>query len=361
MRSTVFGTATSTMMSRTRTRSLPAGRLSATQALVFGLTLGLASVVIFAVLVNLLSAVLALSAILFYVVVYTMWLKRTTPQNIVIGGAAGAVPVLIGWAAATNTVGLPALWMFISFSGHRRTSGLSLVLKKDYARGCANAPRRQGEGETYSRSSSPVVLVLATLGLFATHPWAISTSRRPRGPRAAGFARRRGRPSGAHHVLDVEHLQRSCSRPWCSTKCCANQERRTRRLRCLRGRGGVLFPGLRWIPPRRMVRRFRRRMVLPQRGAARCSPGALPALSALLWFVGRRVVIASHARCAMAVVEPARHWRARAHCNRCAIGRRPVRILLTGGTLKHMPHKEISVLGRAPAPEKEASYAVRGV
>src|SRR5260370_1696207 len=90
------------IMSRTRTRSLPAGRLSATQALVFGLALGLASVVIFAVLVNLLSAVLALSAILFYVVVYTMWLKRTTPQNIVIGRAAGGVALLVRLATVTH-------------------------------------------------------------------------------------------------------------------------------------------------------------------------------------------------------------------------------------------------------------------
>jgi protoheme IX farnesyltransferase len=161
------------MMSRTRTRSLPAGRLSATQALVFGLALGPASVVIFAVLVNLLSAVLALSAILFYVVVYTMWLKRTTPQNIVIGGAAGAAPVLIGWAAATNTVGLPALWMFaiIFLWTPPHFWAVSLVLKKDYARaGVPMLPVVKGEGETYKQIIVyTVVLVLATLGLFATH------------------------------------------------------------------------------------------------------------------------------------------------------------------------------------------------
>jgi heme o synthase len=161
------------VMSRTRTRALPAGRLSAQHALVFGLALGLASVVIFAVLVNLLSAVLALSAILFYVVVYTMWLKRTTPQNIVIGGAAGAVPVLIGWAAATNTVGFPALWMFaiIFLWTPPHFWAVSLVLKKDYARaGVPMLPVVKGEGETYKQIIVyTVALVLATLGLFATH------------------------------------------------------------------------------------------------------------------------------------------------------------------------------------------------
>ncbi|MGZ3599896.1 MAG: heme o synthase, partial [Ktedonobacterales bacterium] len=101
------------MMSRTRGRALPAGKVPETHALIFGLTLGVASFGILAIFVNLLSALLALSAIVFYVVIYTMWLKRTTPQNIVIGGAAGAVPVLVGWAAVTNSIGLAAIWMFL--------------------------------------------------------------------------------------------------------------------------------------------------------------------------------------------------------------------------------------------------------
>ncbi|MGE5333882.1 MAG: UbiA family prenyltransferase, partial [Nitrososphaerota archaeon] len=85
------------VMSRTRTRALPSQKVGEKQALVFGLSLGVASFGVLSVVVNLLAALLALAAIGFYVGIYTMWLKRTTPQNIVIGGAAGAVPVLVGW------------------------------------------------------------------------------------------------------------------------------------------------------------------------------------------------------------------------------------------------------------------------
>src|SRR5262249_14965943 len=85
------------VMSRTRGRAIPARRVPEAHALAFGLALAVASFGILYSFVNPLSALLALSAIVFYVVVYTMWLKRTTPQNIVIGGAAGAVPVLVGW------------------------------------------------------------------------------------------------------------------------------------------------------------------------------------------------------------------------------------------------------------------------
>src|SRR5262249_31680927 len=122
------------VMARTRTRTLPSGRLAEVQALTFGLALGTASFAVFSIFVNLLSALLALSAIVFYVVVYTMWLKRTTPQNIVIGGAAGAVPVLVGWAAVTNSVGLAAVWMFliIFLWTPPHFWALSLLLKQDY-------------------------------------------------------------------------------------------------------------------------------------------------------------------------------------------------------------------------------------
>ena len=94
------------LMSRTRSRPLPAGRVADTNALIFGLALGVGSTLIFLRFVNALSALLAVAAIAFYVGIYTMWLKRTTPQNIVIGGAAGAVPVLIGWSAVTERVRL---------------------------------------------------------------------------------------------------------------------------------------------------------------------------------------------------------------------------------------------------------------
>ena len=100
------------LMKRTQNRPLVTGLIQPRNALVFALAL---EVIAFAILwtgANLLSAILAMSATAFYVFVYSMWLKRTSKQNIVIGGAAGAVPTLVGWAAVTNTVGWPAIWLF---------------------------------------------------------------------------------------------------------------------------------------------------------------------------------------------------------------------------------------------------------
>lgn len=99
-------------MERTQNRPLVTGVVSPRAALVFALGLEAVAFVWLTLLVNLLSAVLALSACLFYVFVYTLWLKRNSPQNIVIGGAAGAVPVLIGWSAVTNEVSVTALLLF---------------------------------------------------------------------------------------------------------------------------------------------------------------------------------------------------------------------------------------------------------
>jgi protoheme IX farnesyltransferase len=101
------------MGERTRTRPVAAGRVPAPYALEFGLALSAFSFVLLASTVNVLTAVLALVGNLFYVLVYTRWLKRSTPQNIVIGGAAGAVPPLVGWAAATGNLTLPALALFL--------------------------------------------------------------------------------------------------------------------------------------------------------------------------------------------------------------------------------------------------------
>jgi protoheme IX farnesyltransferase len=158
------------VMTRTRGRSLPAERLSDSQALIFGLGLGFASFIIFFRFVNPLSAALSTSAIVFYVVVYTMWLKRTTPQNIVIGGAAGAVPVLVGWAAVTNSISLTCIWMFliVFLWTPPHFWSLSLLLKKDYAR--ANIPMLPvvaGERETYRQIVLyTLLLVAASLMLF---------------------------------------------------------------------------------------------------------------------------------------------------------------------------------------------------
>ncbi len=101
------------LMKRTQTRPLVTGLIAPKSALVFALIL---EVIAFAILwagANLLSACLALSATAFYVFIYSLWLKRTSKQNIVIGGAAGAVPTLVGWAAVSNSVGWPAVWLFI--------------------------------------------------------------------------------------------------------------------------------------------------------------------------------------------------------------------------------------------------------
>lgn len=159
------------VMTRTQRRSLPAGRVQPTQALVFGLLLGAGSCVVFGLWVNLLSAVLALAAILFYVFIYTLWLKRSSTQNIVIGGAAGAMPVLIGWSAVTNSVTLQAIWLFaiVFYWTPPHFWALSLLIEKDYAR--ANVPMLpvvMGERETKKQILLYSCLLLAvTLILFA--------------------------------------------------------------------------------------------------------------------------------------------------------------------------------------------------
>jgi protoheme IX farnesyltransferase len=160
------------VMGRTRSRPLPAGRVPEAHALAFGLALGVASFAVLGLFVNLLAAALAVAAILFYVLVYTMWLKRTTTQNIVIGGAAGAVPVLVGWAAVTHALALPAVWMFlvIFLWTPPHFWALSLVLKKDYARaGVPMLPVVKGDAETRRQIVLYTVILLAgSLGLVAT-------------------------------------------------------------------------------------------------------------------------------------------------------------------------------------------------
>ena len=138
-------------MARTATRPVPAGRIAPGAALAFGLALGVASFVELSLLVNLLAACLALAGFLGYVLVYTMWLKRSTPQNIVIGGAAGAVPPLVGWAAVTGTVDPIAVYLFaiVFFWTPPHFWALSLLMKDEYARvGVPMLPVVRGERET---------------------------------------------------------------------------------------------------------------------------------------------------------------------------------------------------------------------
>jgi protoheme IX farnesyltransferase len=159
------------MMGRTQRRSLPSGRVEPRQALVFGIILGISSFIVLSLFVNLLSAVLAFSAILFYVFVYTLWLKRSTVQNIVIGGAAGAMPVLVGWAAITNNLSMPAIWLFaiIFFWTPPHFWALSLLIQKDYEKaGIPMLPVIKGEAETRRQILLYSLLLLAiTLVLFA--------------------------------------------------------------------------------------------------------------------------------------------------------------------------------------------------
>ncbi len=123
------------LMPRTGGRPVARGRVAPARALEFGLALSAFSFVLLASLVNVLTAVLALVGNLFYVLVYTRWLKRSTPQNIVIGGAAGAVPPLVGWAAATGNLTVPALFLFliVFFWTPPHFWALALLIKRDYA------------------------------------------------------------------------------------------------------------------------------------------------------------------------------------------------------------------------------------
>jgi len=123
------------IMARTRRRPLPRRVVAPRSALVFGMTLEAAAFAWLSLTVNLLAAALAVAAAAFYVFVYTMWLKRSSPQNIVIGGAAGAVPVLVGWAAVTGRVGAPAwvLFAIVFMWTPPHFWALSLRYEKDYA------------------------------------------------------------------------------------------------------------------------------------------------------------------------------------------------------------------------------------
>ncbi len=123
-------------MSRTRDRPVASGRVSPRNSFLFGVALNVVAFVVLGSLVNPLSAILTLSATLFYVLVYTLGLKRTTPQNIVIGGAAGAVPPMVGWAAVTGGIDLPAVYLFaiVFFWTPPHFWALALLIKDDYAR-----------------------------------------------------------------------------------------------------------------------------------------------------------------------------------------------------------------------------------
>jgi protoheme IX farnesyltransferase len=162
-------------MARTATRPVPSGRVSARAALVYGLVLAALSFLLLAATVNLLSAFLALAGFLGYVFVYTIWLKRRTPQNIVIGGAAGAVPPLVGWAAVQGGLDPAALYLFaiVFYWTPPHFWALSLLMKDEYARvGVPMMPVVHGDVETrrqillYTSLLAVLTLLPVVFGFF---------------------------------------------------------------------------------------------------------------------------------------------------------------------------------------------------
>jgi protoheme IX farnesyltransferase len=158
-------------MARTRKRPIASGRISPPHGLAFGIALGAIAVVQLTITVNALTAALSLAGLLAYVFLYTILLKPRTPQNIVLGGAAGAMPPLVGWAAATGGLELDSLWMFavVFFWTPPHFWALSLLIKDDYERtGVPMLPVVRGEAAT-RRQILVYSVLLAGLTLL---PWA---------------------------------------------------------------------------------------------------------------------------------------------------------------------------------------------
>jgi protoheme IX farnesyltransferase len=156
------------LMPRTANRPVPAGRVSPRAALIYGVVLAALSFVLLTATVNVLAASLALVGFLGYVFVYTVWLKRRTPQNIVIGGAAGAIPPLVGWAAVTGGLGGMPLYLFavVFFWTPPHFWALSLLMKKEYERvGVPMLPVVRGEQETRKQILLYAILLWAVTQL----------------------------------------------------------------------------------------------------------------------------------------------------------------------------------------------------
>ena len=161
------------LMARTRLRPIPAQRIAPPVALAFGISLGAIAFALFWLLVNPLSACLALGGLLFYVFIYTIWLKRSSPQNIVVGGAAGAFPPLVGWAAMTGRLDLAAAYLFVIvfFWTPPHFWALALIKQRDYAKaGVPMMPVVEGDVETkrlmllYTLMLIPLTLMPALFG-----------------------------------------------------------------------------------------------------------------------------------------------------------------------------------------------------
>src|SRR5437879_5614066 len=160
-------------MGRTRSRPLPAGRIDPAHALWFGTVLAAAAFLLLSTAVNMLAASLTMAAFLFYVLVYTMWLKRTSMQNIVIGGAAGAMPPLVGWAAVTGNLSVSALFLFaiIFYWTPPHFWALALLIRRDYERAhVPMLPVVKGDRQTRQQIALyTVVMVAVTLLPVFTH------------------------------------------------------------------------------------------------------------------------------------------------------------------------------------------------
>jgi protoheme IX farnesyltransferase len=160
------------VMSRTAMRPIPRGKISRFEALVFGLVLGGSAVALLALATNLTAAALLAGTILFYIVVYTAWLKRATRQNIVIGGAAGALPPIIGWAAGTGEVGLEPLTLFLIIFLWTPPHFWALALNRtdDYTRaGVPMLPVVAGRAAT----ASQILIYSGLLALASELPWVL--------------------------------------------------------------------------------------------------------------------------------------------------------------------------------------------
>jgi protoheme IX farnesyltransferase len=162
-------------MARTKLRPIPSGRMSRVSVLAFGVALATAATFLFGFFVNVVSAALALAGFYFYVFIYTRWLKRTTPQNIVIGGAAGAFPPLVGWAAMTGRIDLAAVYLFliVFYWTPPHFWALALLKQRDYTKaGVPMAPLVWGEHETmnqmvwYTLILIPITVLPVTFGAF---------------------------------------------------------------------------------------------------------------------------------------------------------------------------------------------------
>lgn len=160
------------VMRRTQRRPIPSGRVSAKNALIFGIVTQVVSFLLLGLAANWLTAIVSLGGFIYYVFIYTMWLKRSTPQNIVIGGGAGAFPPLVGWAAVTGHIGLPAVIMFliVFFWTPPHFWALALYKQDDYRK--ANIPMMPVvKGDRFTKTQSlmyAVVLLGTTVWLYFT-------------------------------------------------------------------------------------------------------------------------------------------------------------------------------------------------